>query len=212
MRSSDHAAMSSVRSLTRPASTCCFSTPPPQVWKMSGSLPAWVSGGQLGLEGLVLQRRSCLIVTFGCAASNSLAICGKRDFTGSVVEMFHHSNVTLPSADPPSRSPPAGRVSETAVRSGPRARRKIASTRGSAAHGISGTGWGVRCRCSASKSFETLSIPCCHKLGTRAPRSRPPPTIPAQVSSWAHERRANQKLFESLRYLSRSPSCEEERS
>ena len=36
----DPAATSSVMSLTRPASTCCFSTPPPQDWNMSGASPA----------------------------------------------------------------------------------------------------------------------------------------------------------------------------
>lgn len=42
-RPSDHGFVRSVRSSTSPASTCCFRTPPPHVWKMSGSFPEAVS-------------------------------------------------------------------------------------------------------------------------------------------------------------------------
>lgn len=38
-----HGLVPSVRSSTSPASTCCLRTPPPQVWKMSGSFPEAVS-------------------------------------------------------------------------------------------------------------------------------------------------------------------------
>src|SRR5262245_60103457 len=38
-----HDETSAVMSLTSWASTCCLSTPPPQDWKRSGGLPAWVT-------------------------------------------------------------------------------------------------------------------------------------------------------------------------
>src|SRR5688572_23617757 len=41
--------VSLVRSLTRPASTCCLSTPPPHEWNTSGGLPACVTVVSLDL-------------------------------------------------------------------------------------------------------------------------------------------------------------------
>src|SRR4051812_7583418 len=87
--------MSEVRFLTSPASTCCFSTPPPQVWKMSGSFPEAVSAVILDLYAS-FSRVTSLTVTLGFWAMNALAAFANWVFAGSVVEMFHHSTVTLP--------------------------------------------------------------------------------------------------------------------
>lgn len=94
-----------MRSSTSPASTCCWSTPPPQVWKTSGSLPEEVVAVSLDLNAS-FSNEVVLIATFGWAVVNAVAICGKSDLPGSVVAMFHHSNLTLPSADAPPPDPP----------------------------------------------------------------------------------------------------------
>ncbi len=66
-----HAPTSAVMSLTIPASACWKSTPPPQVWKMSGGSPAWMTVVSLVLKA---SFSSGVIsnVTPGCAASNWL--------------------------------------------------------------------------------------------------------------------------------------------
>src|SRR4051812_124810 len=87
--------MSEVRSLTSPASTCCFSTPPPQVWKMSGSFPEDVRAVILDLYAS-FSRVTSLTLTLGFWAMNALAASIHCVLDGSVVEMFHHSTVTLP--------------------------------------------------------------------------------------------------------------------
>ncbi len=59
--------VSAVMSLTSPASICCWSTPPPQVWNRSGALPDWVSVVILALKSS-LAIGVTLIVTFECCA------------------------------------------------------------------------------------------------------------------------------------------------
>src|SRR3954452_14065154 len=97
-RPSAHGLVRSVRSSTSPASTCCFNTPPPQVWKMSGSFPEAVSAVILDLYASFSSVTS-LRLTLGFWAMNALAAFANWVFCGSVVEMFHHSTVTLPFDD-----------------------------------------------------------------------------------------------------------------
>src|SRR2546423_5046582 len=57
--------VSPVMSLTRPASICCLSTPPPQVWNRSGACPDWVSVVILALKAS-FSIGVMLIVTLEC--------------------------------------------------------------------------------------------------------------------------------------------------
>ncbi len=65
-------AASWLSSRTRPASTCCWSTPPPQVEKTSGTSPAAVWVVILDLKAS-FSSSVILIRTPGFSASNSLA-------------------------------------------------------------------------------------------------------------------------------------------
>src|SRR4030081_211915 len=61
-------------SLTSPASTCCLSTPPPQVWNRLGAWPDWVSVVILALKAS-FSIGVTLIVTLGCCAWDASASC-----------------------------------------------------------------------------------------------------------------------------------------
>jgi hypothetical protein len=100
----DHALVRSVRSSTSPASACCFRTPPPQVWKMSGSFPEAVSAVIFDLYDS-FSSVTILIFTPVCRASNCRASPAQTPFAGLVVLMCHHSRVVVPE-DPPSEPPP----------------------------------------------------------------------------------------------------------
>lgn len=79
---------SSVRSLTRPASTCCLSTPPPQDWNRSGGSPAWVAVVSLALNAS-FSSGWMVNVTLLCAVLYSLAIAAHTGSIGSVFWMCH---------------------------------------------------------------------------------------------------------------------------
>src|SRR5882724_8946467 len=104
MSVSFQAATSAVMSLTIPASACWKSTPPPQVWKMSGGLPAWMFVVSFVLNA---SFSSGVIsnLTPGCAASNWCAMSAHFDSIGSVFAMCHHL-IVLVDPDLPPESPP----------------------------------------------------------------------------------------------------------
>ena len=85
-----------------------------------GGLARLRERGELGLVRVVLQDGQ-LDLDVGCAAWNSLALVAQTLFSGSVVDMFHHSSVTfcgrgrlaLRSGAP--RSPPPQPARSTAV-------------------------------------------------------------------------------------------------
>ena len=56
-----------VMSFSRPASTCSFITPPPQLWKMSGASPDCITVVNLVLKAS-FSRTVISMLTFGWAA------------------------------------------------------------------------------------------------------------------------------------------------
>src|SRR5687767_12538936 len=98
-------------SLTRPASTCCLSTPPPQEWKMSGGVPAWVTVVSFALKAS-FSNGVILISTPALAVWKSLARLAQVVSIGSTLEMCHQSMLADPppspeSPDPSSPQPPS---------------------------------------------------------------------------------------------------------
>ena len=81
----------------RPAAS---STPPPQVWKMSGGLPAWATVVSLVLKASFSSGVILIVVPvfFACQSLASLAQTG---FIGSPVEMCHQSIVLSAESEPP---------------------------------------------------------------------------------------------------------------
>src|SRR4051812_17304469 len=98
-----------VRSLTMPASACWNSTPPPQVWKMSGGSPAWTVVVSLVLNA---SFSSGVISNFtpGWAAEKRLAIAAHSESIGSVLAMCHQRIFPLDPDDFSSPSPQAPRT------------------------------------------------------------------------------------------------------
>ena len=199
MRSPTQAATSSVMSLTRPASTCCLSTPPPQVWNRSGGLPAWVAVVSLALNAsfssdgrLDRDVRDARPELLGPSA-------GTADLPGSVVAMFHHSKVTFcrrrPAAGAPSRRP---RSARRTARSGPRAP-------GSFVGSGECSPWDLRrvaqCR-FAPENFELSRIRDAINFERQSARSRPSHRLPDHGPPGLTTRSRRPELFESLRYLS----------
>src|SRR2546421_5982398 len=79
-------------SLTSPASTCCLSTPPPQVWNRLGACPDCVSVVILALKAS-FSIGVMLIVTLGCCAWYASAKDCQIGSIGAVLAMCHHSIV-----------------------------------------------------------------------------------------------------------------------
>src|SRR5689334_10845941 len=79
-------------SLTSPASSCCLSTPPPQVWNRLGAWPAWVSVVILALN-CSFSIGVTLIFTLECWAVYALASSSHTGSVGGVFAMCHHSMV-----------------------------------------------------------------------------------------------------------------------
>src|SRR5882672_294080 len=87
--------VSAVRSLTSFASTCCWSTPPPQEWNRSGGEPAWVTVVSLDLNAS-FSSGVILMVTLVWAAMYALASESHIVSIGSVLAMCHQLIVTGP--------------------------------------------------------------------------------------------------------------------
>src|SRR2546430_10277042 len=85
-------AASFVMSLTSPASTCCRSTPPPQVWNRLGAWPDWVSVVILALKAS-FSIGVTLIVTLGCCVWYASARACQTGSIGGVFAICHHSIV-----------------------------------------------------------------------------------------------------------------------
>src|SRR3954451_20984668 len=80
-------------SFTSPASACSLSVPPPQDWKMSGTLPPCIVVVSLDLNAS-FSSTVMLILTFGWAVMYCLAAFAQIVFIGSLFWMCHHSMVT----------------------------------------------------------------------------------------------------------------------
>src|SRR3954454_8377448 len=80
-------------SLTSPASACSLSVPPPQDWKMSGTLPPCMVVVSLALKAS-FSSTVMWIFTFGCAAMYWAAAFFQIVLSGSLLAMCHHSMVT----------------------------------------------------------------------------------------------------------------------
>src|SRR6266540_3134876 len=91
---------SPVMFLTSPASTCCLSTPPPQVWNRLGACPAWVSVVILALKAS-FSIGVMLIVTFGCCWWYASASSCQTGSIGGVFAMCHQLTVWGALGSPP---------------------------------------------------------------------------------------------------------------
>ena len=80
-------------SLTRPASACSLSVPPPHDWKTSGGLPACMLVVSLALNAS-FSRTVILIFTLGWAAMYWSAAFFQIVFSGSLLAMCHQLIVT----------------------------------------------------------------------------------------------------------------------
>src|ERR1700704_1907057 len=80
-------------SLTRPASACSLSVPPPHDWKMSGGLPACMFVVSLALNAS-FSRTVILTLTLGWAAMYWSAAFFQIVFSGSLLAMCHQLMVT----------------------------------------------------------------------------------------------------------------------
>src|SRR3954453_10342015 len=87
-------------SFTSPASACSLSVPPPQDWKMSGTLPPCMVVVSLDLKAS-FSSTVMLIFTFGCAAMYCLAALAQIVFIGSLFWMCHQLIVTCLAEPPP---------------------------------------------------------------------------------------------------------------
>src|SRR5690242_17804425 len=81
-------------SLSKPAWAYCCKTPPPQLWKMSGGVPACIAVFNLVLNGS-LAMTVILMFTSGCDCMYWLARFCQALRSGSVVLMCHQLMVTL---------------------------------------------------------------------------------------------------------------------